>query len=78
MELRRISWNTYDLFTGNGWNNVSRIRQSRTGVYVMAGERLPKPLLKELNELLFNWFPITPGMSLEQTVHNLRNISWRY
>jgi hypothetical protein len=78
MELRRLSWNTYDLFMGNGFENHSRIRQSKTGVYVMSGQHLPKHVLRELDNTLFNNFPITPGICLEETSRRLTHITWRH
>lgn len=75
IEMRRVSYNTYDLYFGIGWDNRVRIRQGRHGVYVMEGERLPKGLLRELDHTLFNYFPITPGMTLEETCHNLSHIT---
>jgi hypothetical protein len=77
-ELRRISYNTWDLFQGKGWDTVSRIRRGKSGTFVMAGMRLSRPLLKELDATLYNNFPCTPGMSLEQTVNHLSHISWRH
>lgn len=71
MELRRVSYNTFDCFYGKGWDNHSRVRKSKAGTYVMSGNRLPKPELRALDNVLSPTLPITPGMSLEQTEFNL-------
>jgi len=75
IELRRISFNTYDLFMGTGWQNHSRVRRAKHDTYVMSGSRLPKPLLRDLHHILHPSLPITPGMTLEQTLNNLSHIN---
>jgi hypothetical protein len=71
MELRRVSFNTWDLFQGNGWDNATRIRKGRNGTYVLVGQRLPRHMLRDLDAVLHPRFPITYGMSVEQTINNL-------
>lgn len=75
MELRRISYNTWDLFQGNGWNNHTRIRKGKAGVYRMFGAHLQRQVLKELDAVLYPNFPITYGMTVEQTVANINLIN---
>ena len=70
MEIRRIDNNTYDVFSGTQWDKWSRVRQNRNGVYVVAGERLPHPELKELHSVLAPNMPINYGQRLETTLHN--------
>ena len=74
IELRRISYNTFDLFQGTGWGKHSRIRKGRNGVYVIGGYRLPRGMLRDLDQVLYPNFPITMGMTLEETLNNLRAI----
>lgn len=75
IELRRINFNTFDLFQGKGWDKHTRIRKGKAGVYVIGGYRLPKGMLRDLDHVLYPNFPVTPGMSLEQTVFNLSQIN---
>ena len=75
MELRRISYNTWDVFQGKGWNNHTRIRKGKAGVYRMLGAHMPRQLLKELDSVLYPNFPITYGMTVDQTVNNLNIIN---
>ncbi len=75
MELRKISYNTWDVFHGKGWNNHTRIRKGKAGVYRMFGMHMPRQALRELDAVLHPSFPINYGMSVEQTVRNLSHIT---
>lgn len=75
MELRKISYNTWDCFHGNGWNNHTRIRKGKAGVYRMFGAPMPRHVLRELDSVLYPHFPITYGQTVEQTVNNLSHIT---
>lgn len=78
IELRRISHNVYDVFAGKGWEWHSRIKRAKHDTFVMFGHRIPKQVLKDLHQVLHPNLPITPGMTLEQTLFNLNHITWRY
>jgi hypothetical protein len=66
LELRRIDRYTYDVFMGNQWVDHTRVRQTRSGVRVISGNRLPYAVLKELNRVLHPSMPITYGQTVEQ------------
>lgn len=42
----------YDVFLGDGWEGWTRVRKHHWGVQPVAGDRLPKDVLNELNERL--------------------------
>lgn len=44
--------NEFDVFTGKGWNNWTRVRRGNAGAYGVAGERLPHPVMHEVSHLL--------------------------
>jgi hypothetical protein len=71
MEIRRVEKNVFDVFQGSGWHNWTRIKNTRGNTFVLAGSRLPRPMLRELHEILFPYFPINYGQSVEETVRNL-------
>ncbi len=50
MFLKRLNQNHYDVFIGNGWNNWTRIRRNHWGVSVVAGQRLPRNVIHDLNK----------------------------
>jgi hypothetical protein len=50
MFVKRLDRNHYDVFIGNGWNNWTRIRRNHWGVSVVAGNRLPRDIIHQLNE----------------------------
>jgi hypothetical protein len=50
MFVKRLDRNHYDVFIGNGWNNWTRIRRNHWGVSVVAGNRLPREAIHELNQ----------------------------
>ena len=77
MELRRVNQYTYDCFIGNQWDTWSRVRQGRSSTFVMQGEKLPKPLLKHLHEILHPQMPISPGQSLDEMLFNNNAINTR-
>lgn len=72
MEFRRVAANVYDVFQGTQWGTHSRVRQTKTGVYVMSGEKLPHRVLKWLNSVLAPNMPINYGMPQEQTIQHCR------
>jgi hypothetical protein len=49
--LKRIDrTNRYDVFLDNGWNNWTRIQRNHWGVKVIAGNPLPRAVMRELNQ----------------------------
>lgn len=50
--IKRLDKNQYDVFIGNGWDNWTRIRRQHWGVQYVAGKRLPRSIISELNERL--------------------------
>ena len=38
--VKRVGFNTFDVFQGKQWGTWSRLRSGRNGVYVAQGERL--------------------------------------
>lgn len=75
MEFRRVAANVYDVFQGTQWGTHSRVRQTRNGVYVMQGEKLPHRTLKWLNSVLAPNMPINYGQPQEQTIYNCQVLS---
>jgi hypothetical protein len=69
-EIRRVDYNTYDVFTGNQWGSHSRVRQGRSSAYVMHGERLPYGFLKHLHANLASNMPINYNQPHETTLIN--------
>lgn len=47
----------YDVFTGNTWDNWTRVRRNHWGVSYVAGQRLHKSFMQQLNDK----FNITKG-----------------
>lgn len=74
IELRRVGPYIYDLFQGNQWSTWSRVRKGRSSTFVMAGEKLPHSLLKDLDGILHPRFPIN-NQPLHITVNNLNAIN---
>jgi hypothetical protein len=70
MEIRRIDFNTYDVFQGRQWDTHTRVRKGKHNTYVLLGEKLPKSLLKFLNDILAPNMPINYGQGLEITLNN--------
>jgi hypothetical protein len=52
MFIRKIQPNVFDVFVGLGWDNWSRVRTSKSGPFVVAGNKLPYATLRELHPLL--------------------------
>jgi hypothetical protein len=52
MLIRRLDHNRFDVFIGNGWDNWTRVRRHHWGVTVVAGKRIPRETIRELNERL--------------------------
>ncbi len=52
MLIRKIQPNVFDVFVGMGWDNWSRVRTSKSGPFVVAGNKLPYATLRELQPLL--------------------------
>ena len=52
MFVKRLDKNHYDVFIGNGWNNWTRVRRNHWGVSVVAGNRLSRETIHELNNRL--------------------------
>lgn len=65
MDVRRIDHNTFDVFTGKGWDNHTRIRVGRSSTYRIGGNHLPNQEFKGISELLAANMPITYGQSQE-------------
>ena len=70
MEIRRIDNNTYDVFMNTQWDEHTRVRKGRSSTYVLSGNKLPHPVLKELHSLLAPNMPVNYGQSPQQTVNN--------
>ena len=75
MDIRRVDFNTYDLFLNNGWDKHTRVRKGRSSTYVLAGERISHALLKDLDRILSPRFPINYGQSFEHTCFNLESLN---
>jgi hypothetical protein len=75
MEIRRVDHNTYDVFTGNGWENATRVRKGKNNTYILKGEKLGKAELKFLQDILAPNMPINYGQRLEVTLHNCKALS---
>ncbi len=58
MYIRKLQPNIFDVFIGTGWNNWSRVRTSKSGPFVVAGNKLPYATLRELQPLLKPSSPI--------------------
>jgi hypothetical protein len=71
MEIRRVEKNVFDIFQGKGWDRWSRVKNARGNAFVVAGQRLPRHQLRELHDILFPYFPINYGQTVDHTVRNL-------
>jgi len=47
---KHLHGNVYDVFVGNGWDNWSRIRVGWNYTPVIAGNRIPESLKKQVIE----------------------------
>ncbi len=52
MFVKRLDRVYFDVFLGDGWDNWTRVRRNHWGVSVVAGNRLPKEAIHELNQRL--------------------------
>lgn len=48
MFIKKLKPHVYDVFLGKGFDNWSRVRKGHWGVSVVAGNRLPKTLLRDV------------------------------
>ena len=48
MFIKKLHRNVFDVFMGQGYNNWSRVKRTHYGVSVVAGQRLPHSLLREV------------------------------
>lgn len=48
MFIKKMKPNVFDVFLGKGWDNWSRVRKGHWGVSVVAGNRLPKSALRDV------------------------------
>lgn len=68
--VRRVDNNTFDVFTGNQWDDWTRIRVGRSSTYRVAGHALPREIFNELKALLAPFMPINYEHSQEHTLYN--------
>lgn len=52
MLIKKLKPNVFDVFLGRGFANWSRVRRGHWGVSVIAGNRLPKSALREVQETI--------------------------
>lgn len=74
-EIRRVNARTYDVFTGNQWDEHSRVQQGRSSCWVTAGTKLPYALLKHLHQTLAPNMPINYNQPHVVTLANCASIS---
>lgn len=48
MFIKKLHNNVFDVFLGKGYNNWTRVRRGHWGVSVIAGNRVPKSVLKDI------------------------------
>ena len=48
MHIRRLHSNVFDVFLGNGFMNWTRVKRTHYGVTVVAGQKVPHYLLREI------------------------------
>ena len=72
--VRRLDRNTFDVFTGTGWDNHTRIRVGRSSTYRLSGVQMPNQQFKATTELLAATMPITYAQEQEQTLENCHAI----
>lgn len=48
MLIRQLSYNTFDVFIGDGWDNWTRIRKFHWGFKPIAGQFIPRHILREV------------------------------
>lgn len=46
--VKKLHPNVYDVFLGNGYDNWTRVRRNHYGLNVIAGNRLPHGILREV------------------------------
>ena len=56
--------NEFDVFTGKGWGNWTRVRRGNVGAYGVAGQRLAHPVMREVSHLLEARIP-TMGLTVK-------------
>lgn len=52
MFIKRLDKYRYDVFLGDRWDNWTRVHRFHWGVKVVAGNRLPRSVIHDLNERL--------------------------
>lgn len=51
MVIRKVNNNTFDVFMSDQyWDDWTRVRVTREGVYGVAGRRLPRSVLRQIEE----------------------------
>lgn len=50
--IKRLDGKTFDVFTGNGFNNWTRVKRFHWGIKPVQGKFLNRQQIHELNELL--------------------------
>lgn len=65
MEIRKVGYNTFDVFMFKGWDNWSRVRVGRQGAYVAKGNKVSRSTLKELGDLLQKGFNPKHGVNYQ-------------
>lgn len=76
-EIRRVTRNIYDVFSGKGWDNWSRLKQGRIGTFVQGGNRMTFSELRDWDEVLAPDIPITYGQPVEEMLFNINAINTR-
>jgi hypothetical protein len=52
MLIKKLQPHVFDVFLGKGFNNWTRVRKGHWGVSVVAGQRLPKSIMKDIEHAL--------------------------
>jgi hypothetical protein len=52
MLIKKLHANVFDVFIGVGFNNWTRVRRGHWGVSVIAGNRVPRSVMREIEHSL--------------------------
>ena len=52
MFVKKLHRNVFDVFMGNGYENWTRVKRTHYGVSVVAGQRLPHSLLRNVANVI--------------------------
>ena len=52
MFIKKLTPNVFDVFMGKGFDNWTRVRRGHWGISIIAGNRLPKAIIRAIESEL--------------------------